>query len=67
MERKTLNSEIEEMKSKQAAEIVQSPTKDQFVISLFVSPKNDGRIRPIFNPKSLNQFVTYNHFEMQRF
>ena len=67
LERKILNSEIEEMKSKQAVEFVQSQTKDQFVSHLFVRPKKDGGMRPIFNLKSLNQFVTYNHFKMEGF
>ena len=67
LERKILNSEIEEMKSKQAVEFVQSQTKDQFVSHLFVRPKKDGGMRPIFNLKSMNQFVTYNHFKMEGF
>jgi hypothetical protein len=58
METNVLNSEIEEMLSKRAVEFVQSQTKDQFVSHLFIPPKRDGGMRPIFNLKSLNQYVT---------
>ena len=58
---------MEEMKSKQAVKLVQYQTKDQFARRLFVCPKKGGGMRPIFNLKSLNQFVTYNHFKMDGF
>lgn len=66
-EMQTLNSEIEEMLVKQAVEVVQTKTNCQFVSHLFVRPKKDGGMRPIFNLKTLNQFVVYNHFKMEGF
>lgn len=56
--KKDLNLQKEEMKSKQALEFVQSQSKDQYVRHLIIRPWKDGGMRPIFNLKSLNQFVT---------
>ena len=58
MERKILNLQKEEMKSKQTLEFVQSQSKIQYVRHLIIRPWKDGGMRPIFNLKSLNQFVT---------
>lgn len=66
-EMQTLNSEIEKILVKQAVEVVQTKTNCQFVSHLFVRPKKDGGMRPIFNLKTLNPFVVYNHFKMEGF
>jgi hypothetical protein len=55
------------MISKRAMEFVQSQAVDQFVSHLFVRLKRVGGMRPIFNLKSLNQYVTYNQFKTQGF
>ena len=66
-ETQILNAEIEEMLTKKAVEVVQTATENHFVSHLFVRPKKDGGMRPIFNLKALNQFVVYNHFQMEGF
>ena len=39
-------------------------TQPQFVGHLFLRPKKDGGMRPIYNMKPLNQHVLYQHFKM---
>lgn len=59
-----LNAEITKLQEKNAVMPVVE-TSPQFVGSLFVRPKKDGGVRPIFNLKPLNAFVTYQHFKME--
>ena len=40
-------------------------TQDQFVGHLFLTPKKDGSMRPVFNLKKLNEYVRYEHFKME--
>ncbi|XP_065177381.1 uncharacterized protein LOC135808157 [Sycon ciliatum] len=40
-------------------------TGQQFISTHFVTPKSDGRWRPLFNLKRLNEFVTTAHFKME--
>ena len=69
-EKAALNQEIKEMIEKKAVEIVDQKSlkmNDQFLSTLFVRPKKDGGLRPIFNLKALNRFVAYKHFKMEGF
>jgi hypothetical protein len=62
-----INQTIQELLEKQAIEPV-SPEEVQqspgFYSSMFVIPKKDGGIRPIFNLKRLNQYLHAPHFKM---
>ena len=40
-------------------------SKDQFVSSIYLRPKKDGRFRLTINWKKLNQFIPYSHFKME--
>ena len=40
-------------------------TADQFVGHLFLRPKKDGGMRPIYNMKPINHHVRYEHFKME--
>ena len=62
-----LNMEIQNMLSKNAVEIAFPGPESQFLSTLFVRQKKDGGVRPIFNLKTLNKCVTYEHFKMEGF
>ena len=68
-EKQILDLEIGEMLEKQAVEIANPNHSDQnqYFSTLFVRPKKDGGLRPIFNLKSLNKMVVYEHFKMEGF
>ena len=61
VEEKNIMEEIQKMLQKNAIEKVQ-PEKDQFLSHSFLRPKKDGTNRPVFNLRSLNKFVQYEHF-----
>ena len=42
-----------------------SPCLDQFLSGIFFTPKNDSRFRKVLNLKAFNEFVIYEHFEME--
>ena len=67
-ENQAINLEIQEMIEKGAVEIVEPPPDNYQVVShLFVRPKKDGGLRPIFNLKRLNENIKYQHFKMEGF
>ncbi|MCG8094339.1 MAG: hypothetical protein JAZ17_12090 [Candidatus Thiodiazotropha endolucinida] len=39
----------------------------QFISTLFIVPKPNGKFRPVINLKHLNQFVYYEHFKQETF
>ena len=41
--------------------------KDQFISSIFIVPKPNGKVRPVINLRQLNLFVTYEHFKQETF
>ena len=41
------------------------PSNPQFIGHIFLRPKKDGGMRPVFNMKALNQFIQYKHFKME--
>lgn len=46
------------------------PSKDeanQFISTIFIVPKPNGKFRPIINLRYLNQFVKYEHFKQETF
>ena len=59
-----LNQEIAKMIDKGAVEQV-SDTPGQIMNFIFLPPKKDGSLCPIFNMKSLNACVKYQHFKME--
>ncbi len=66
LEAELLEVEVQEMLAKDAIECV--PEADRahaFVSQLFLRPKKDGGWRPVFNLRSLNSFVLYEHFKME--
>ena len=57
------------MLQKNAVEKVKTLKSDnkQFFSTLFIRPKKDGGLRPIFNLKKMNSFTVYEHFKMEGF
>ena len=49
---------------RKSAMVVLDPKEDQFLSSLFLVKKKDGRIHPVVNPKDLNKNILYQHFKM---
>ena len=39
----------------------------EFISTLFIVPKPNGKFRPVINLKYLNEFVCYNHFKQETF
>ena len=39
--------------------------EDHFLSTLFLLPKKDGNERPVIDLKHLNQFIPYQHFQME--
>jgi hypothetical protein len=63
-ETELITDEIRKMVEKGA--IVQvEPEDGQFLGHIFLRPKRDGSMRPIFNLKQLNQWIEYKHFKME--
>ena len=63
-QKELMDAEIVKMVEKGA--VVQTEeTRDQFESHLFLTPKKDGSLRPVFNLKNLNKFVRYEHFKME--
>lgn len=40
---------------------------EQFISTLFIVPKPNGKFRPVINLKYLNEFVLYEHFKQETF
>ena len=40
---------------------------NEFISTLFIVPKPNGKYRPVINLKFLNEFVQYNHFKQETF
>ena len=38
---------------------------DEFISTLFIVPKPNGKYRPVINLKFLNEYVQYNHFKQE--
>ena len=58
-----MRQSVTELTSKGAIEVGTYP--GQFVSTLFLVPKKDGRQRPVINLKRLNTFVRTEHFKME--
>lgn len=41
--------------------------KDEFISTIFIVPKSNGKFRPVINLKYLNEFVHYDHFKQETF
>ena len=63
-ENKLIEIEIQAMLQKQAIAPA-NHCKIQFIGHLFLRPKKDGGMRPVFNMKKLNKFIQYKHFKME--
>ena len=61
-----LDEQLHNMANTGAIELVfQEESSACFLSSHFVTPKSDGRWRPVFNLKKLNEFVATSHFKME--
>lgn len=58
------NNEIRELLSKGAVHSIPQ-TEEGFFSTIFVVPKRQTGLRPVFNLKSLNSFIRYEHFQME--
>jgi hypothetical protein len=63
-EKLLITEEVLKMEQKGAITRV-APTTGQFLGHIFLRPKRDGSLRPIFNLKQLNHYVEYKHFKME--
>jgi len=60
-----IDIEIQEMIQKRAIVQVTDPREIEYVSHLFLRKKKDGSFRPVFNLKSLNKHIGYQHFKME--
>ena len=63
---KIVDQEVKKLLSKGAI-IPCNDEPDQFISTIFIVPKPNGKFRPIINLKYLNNFVTYEHFKQETF
>ena len=63
-ESQALEVEVQKLIEKRAIEMVVSAGPG-FYGHLFLRAKKDGSMRPVFNLKPLNAYVTYQHFKME--
>ena len=63
---KIVDSEIKTLLSKGAI-IPSFDEPGQFISTIFIVPKSNGKFRPVINLKFLNEFVTYEHFKQETF
>ena len=63
-ESRALEVEVQKLIEKRAIEMVVSAGPG-FYGHLFLRAKKDGSMRPVFNLKPLNAYVTYQHFKME--
>ncbi|KAG2171881.1 hypothetical protein INT44_006110, partial [Umbelopsis vinacea] len=56
---------IADLLHKRAIELVQGSALPGFYIWMFVTPKKNGGFRPVFNLRSINQFLQCPHFKME--
>ena len=59
-----IDLEVKTVLEKGAVEPFQN-TPDQFISHLFLRPKRDGTMRPVFNLKKMNRNANYEHFKME--
>ena len=59
-----VDQEVQDM-LKKGVIVVSNPKEDQFLSSLFLLQKKDGRNRPVVNLKDLNSNIPYRHFKME--
>ena len=61
-----VDNEVKELLSKGV--IVPSESEcGEFISTLFIVPKKNGKFRPVINLRYLNQFVHYDHFKQETF
>ena len=61
-----VDEEVKNLLNKGA--IVPSCTEqNQFISTIFIVPKPNGKFRPVINLKYLNEFIHYNHFKQETF
>ena len=65
-QRKIVNSDVEMLYQKGAI-VPSSHEKDEFIFTLFIVPKTNGKIRPVINLRYLDEFVHYDHFKQETF
>lgn len=61
-----LDCEIQKLKDKGVIREA-IPCDDQFISTVFLTPKADNTFRMILNLKELNEFIVYKHFKMESF
>lgn len=47
--------------------ICSEPETGEFISTIFIVPKKNGKFRPVINLKYLNEFVHYDHFKQETF
>lgn len=52
---------------KKGAVVETEHEQGEFISTLFIVPKPNGKVRPVINLRYLNQFVCYNHFKQETF
>jgi len=62
-ESEKLDNEVDKLLQKKAIKQV-SKNRVQYMSHLFLRLKKDGTFRPVFNLRSLNRFVRYQHFKI---
>ena len=60
-----VHNEVSELLSKGA--VVPCRSEPEFISTLFIDPKQNGKFRPVINLRYLNLFVHYDHFKQETF
>lgn len=61
-----VNDEVQSLLQKGAI-VVTEHEPGEFISTLFLVPKPNGKFRPVINLRYLNEFVSYNHFKQETF
>lgn len=61
-----VDNEVHEM-LKKGAMVPSVSESGEFISTLFIVPKQNGKFRPVINLRYLNEFVHYDHFKQQTF
>lgn len=61
-----MNNEVQALLQKGAI-VYSTDEPDQFVSTIFITPKPNGKFRPVINLRYLNNFVHYEHFKQETF
>lgn len=63
-EKSIIDKEVSDLLSKGAI-VRYSSEEEEFISTVFIVSKPNGKFRPVINLRYLNEFVQYNHFKQE--